>query len=464
MPLESVIRGHKMHTRMFRNGSAMILCMILLVVLSTLAVGLASMANGNLQIAANQQTANEAFANAESGLEVMRYWLARVKMPSSTPPADYFKTIIDAVASDLQASGVTNFEVNKDGSIPPVALHEDGQVFYGQWQAHPGDANVVQVRAVGVSGTVSRAIAVQFYVEPYRFPIFNYGVATKGALRFPRNPTLTGSTENWEADIYIDSPGDLLALQVGGNANFDGDIDIGNPLATVDFGGDVQIGGDGGQAAIDNHITVGADRVEFPVPDLSGFPQYATGPVLDPNTDLSNSMTLVNAVIPAGRNPTFLGNIIIQGILLIEQPNIVTFTRNVQLQGLIVADGDAQNPGTNSITFCGNFASSDYPADAKFDAVRQEVGSSILAPGFGVSFVGNFASVNGVMAASSLYFASNASAVVKGTMISYSPDATVVDGNISMDFDRADAVEIPAGFDLLRVLNYDADSYTVEFQ
>jgi hypothetical protein len=185
--------------------------------------------------------------------------------------------------------------------------------------------------------------------------------------------------------------------------------------------------------------------------------------VITPTTNVGNNMTLVNATIQAGTNPTFLGNITIQGILFIEFPNIVTFSRNVSLQGLIVADGDAQNPGASQIRFAGNFASGGYPNGAQFDALRQEIGSSILAPGFAVSFTGNFSSVNGVLAASSLYFSGNASAIVKGTMISYSPDATMVEGNISMDFDRADAVEIPAGFDLFRVLRYNRASYTLVY-
>jgi hypothetical protein len=174
-------------------------------------------------------------------------------------------------------------------------------------------------------------------------------------------------------------------------------------------------------------------------------------------------MTLANATIRAGTNPTFLGNVILQGILFIESPNIVTFTRNVALQGLIVAEGDALNPGTNKISFQGNFASGAYPPGPQFDAIRTQTGSSILVPGFGVSFTGNFSSVNGVLAANDLYFSGNASAVVKGTMISYSQNATYVDGNIAMNFDRAAITEIPAGFDLLRVLEYDPTSYAMAF-
>jgi hypothetical protein len=162
-------------------------------------------------------------------------------------------------------------------------------------------------------------------------------------------------------------------------------------------------------------------------------------------------------------NPTFTGSVTIQGILFVEQPNVVTFSKNVQLQGLIVADTQPTATGASAINFEGNFASGPYPSGSEFDAIRQEQGSSIIAPDFDVSFTGNFASVNGVMAAGSMSFSANASAIVKGTMISYSDNPTVVDGNISMSFDRAAMVEIPAGFDLLRVLEYRPTSYAMVF-
>ena len=453
-----------MTSRAFREGSALITCTIFLVIFTALAVGMATMSGANLQIADNQRQANSAFASAESGLEVVRYWVDRIRMPSSTPVADYLSTAISHLQTELAANGIENLHINSDGSIPTVVIHAPaGQSFSGQINVDPTDPAVLRLLVVGASHDAARTIRVDFRIEPYRFPIFNYGIATKGALQFPQNPTLTGAAQNWEADIYVESAGSITAVQVGGNTNFDGNIDIGNPLATVDFQGAVQIAGEYGQDAIDNHVTIGADPVEFPVPQTALFQKYATGPVIGPTTSLSNSMTLTNAFIQAGTNPAFLGNITIQGILFIQSPNIVRFTRNVSQQGIIVATGDVLNPGTNRIGFEGNFASGPYPAGAQFDALRSEIGSSILAPGFGVSFTGNFSSVNGVLAASSLYFSGNASATVKGTMISYSRDATRVEGNISMNFDRAQMVEIPAGFDLLRVLTYVPASYAVVF-
>ncbi|MBP7052873.1 MAG: hypothetical protein KBE65_17840 [Phycisphaerae bacterium] len=438
--------------------------MIVLVVVSAMAVALASVSAANLQVSRNYQRTHQAFANAESGLEVSRYWLDRVRVPSSTPPSQYLSSVIADVQSDLQENAITNFPVSSSGSIGPVTLQSaTAQVFTGTWSTTTNNPAILRVAATGASGIASRTVAVQFNIEPYRFPIFNYGIATKGAIRFPQNPTITGATQNWEADVYVESSGSLVALEVGGNANFDGDIDIGNPSANVSFGGDVQIAGDLGQTAIDEHVTIGADPVEFPVADTARFRPYATGPVIDSTTSLAGGMTLTNATIRAGTNPTFLGNVIIQGVLLIETPNIVRFTQNVAMAGVIVADGNTVGSGTNRISFERNFESGPYPLDPQFDAIRNEQGSSILAPSCDVSFTGNFASVNGVIAAGSLYFSANASATVKGTIISYSDSPTYVEGNISLDFDRAGAVEIPAGFDLLRVLVYDPTSYAMVF-
>ncbi len=452
-----------MRTRTFRNGSALITCTIVLVVVSALAVSLAAISGANLQVADNQQEANRAFASAESGLEVMRYWLGRVKIPSTTPPEDYLSTIIAAVRSDLETNSITNFTVNTDGSIPTVTLNStSGQTFMGQCSSVSSDPTIVKITVAGASGAMSRTITVDFSIEPYRFPIFDYGIAIKGGLEFPNNPTLTGATQNWEADIYIESAGSALALEVGGNANFDGDIDIGNPLASVDFAGAVQIAGEYGATAIANHVNVGADPVEFPIPDTAQFQDYATGGNLDPSVLTAPGTTLVNTVIPPGMNPTFEGNVRIQGVLFINAPNIVTFAGNVDLQGLIVFNGSA---GPSEIEFAGNFASSPCPPGVIADGSVLE-GSCILAPHADLSFTGNFSAIEGVIAADSVYFSANASAAVKGTVISYStdPDENArVEGNVSLNFDRAAMVEIPAGFDLLRVLIYHPNSYALAF-
>ena len=113
-----------------RRGAVLIVSMIFVLVFSALAVAMAAISGVNSQIATNQHKVDFAFASAESGLEVQRYWLTPVTMPSSTSPSDYFSTIVDTVRSDLDANGISNITLYHDGSIDSVALDSfTGQTF-----------------------------------------------------------------------------------------------------------------------------------------------------------------------------------------------------------------------------------------------------------------------------------------------------------------------------------------------
>jgi len=447
--------------RLNRRGAVLIISMIFVLIFSALAVSMATLSGTNVQLASNQHKVGYAFASTESGQEAMRYWLNRVEIASSTPPSNYFGTLVGILQNDLAANNITNVTVFNDGSIPPVELDSaNRQKFEGELLIDANNLNILQVYATGGGSEITRTIKVNYDIEPYEYPIFDFGLATKGPVHFLGNPTVTGINTNSEADIFIDSQNNNLAMLVTGNTNFDGNISIGNSTANADFWGAVQIGGDTGQTAIDNHVTIGVETPEFPVPDTQHFQQYATGNVIDSSTDITNSMTLTNAKIEAGTNPNFEGNITIEGILYIEQPNTVIFERNVALNGMIVGDGDAySDPVTNSISFCGNFAANPYPAGIEFDAIRSETGSSIVAPGFAASFSGNFAALGGVMAVSGVHFSGNVNAVVKGTILNYSESPTVIEGNSTMNFDRSDNIKVPAGFDTHRILTYNPASY-----
>jgi len=450
----------KKSAQLNQRGAVLIISIIFVLIFSALAVSMATLSGTNVQLASNQQKVDSALASTESGQEALRYWLTNVKIPSSTPPSDYFGAIVSTLQYDLDANSISNITVYNDGSIPPVALHSaSGQSFEGEILIDANDLNILQVYTTGGSGQITRTIRVHYNIEPYEYPIFDFGLATKGPVHFLGNPTIRGVNSYSEADIFIESGNTNLAMLVTGNTNFDGDISIGNATANADFWGDVKIGGDQGQTAIDNHIHTGVESPEFPLPDTQHFVQYATGNIIDSSTDTSHHMTLTNAKIEAGTNPTFEGNIIIEGILYIEQPNIVTFERNVALNGMIVGDGDAYNPGTNSISFCGNFAANPYPPGAEFDAIRSETGSSIVAPGFSASFSGNFAALGGVMAVSGAHFSGNVNAMVKGTILNYSDNPTTVMGNATLNFDRSDNIKVPAGFDTHRILTYNPASY-----
>lgn len=449
--------------RQERAGVALVISMIFVLIFSALGISMATLSGNNIQLAANHHDLNAAVVAAQSGQEVMRYWMSRLLISSSTPEEQYFSTIIAAFQQDLKDNSVTGLTVDSEGGIPTVVLDAAAGVsFEGELTIDAAQPTILVVSVTGHSGPTSRTITTTYNIRPYEFPIFNFGLATKGPLDFPGNPAIAAVNSAWEADIFVDSPASAVAVQVIGNTNFDGEVNVGNASSNVDFQGDVQIAGESGQPAIDNHVHIGVDSPEFPVPDTGRFEQYAIGDTVDSSTDVSGGITLVNARIKGGTNPVFDGSVTIQGILFIESPNKVTFTRNVALQGLIVADGDVHNPdpGSNSIDILGNFASQPYPDGMEFDAIRQEEGSSIIAPGFFTTFAGNFSTLEGVVAVSGAHFAGNMNAQIKGTIINYSNSSTVVEGNASMNFDRVDSVKIPAGFDLYRELDYEPSSYS----
>ena len=442
------------------QGAVLIISLIFVIIFSALAVSMATMSGTNVQLASNQHKVGCALASSESGLEAMKYWLNRVAFPSSTSPSNYLNTIVNNLQVDLTTNNITNITVQNDGTIPTVPLNSaTGQGFECELKVDPNNTNILQLTSIG-GADITRTIQVQYDIEPYEYPIFNYGLATRGPLVFLGNPTVNGVNSNNEADIFIESSNNNIAMVVTGNLNFDGDITIANSLANVDLQGAVQIAGDTGQTAIDNHINIGAGTPQFPVPDIQHFEQYATGAVIDSSTDTTNSMTLTNMKIEAGTNPVFEGNIIMEGILYIEQPNVVIFEGNVDSRGMIVAEGDPNCAGpNNSISFLGNFATNPVPAGSEFDAIRQEEGSSILAPASSVEFAGNFAAINGVMAVSGAHFSGNVNAIVEGTIVNYSDNPTVIEGNSTLNFDRSNNITVPAGFDTHRVLSYDPTSY-----
>lgn len=278
--------------RQRRTGAALIIAMVFVVIFSALGISMVTMSGTNVQIADNHHNLNAALTTAQSGQEVVRYCLSRVLISSVTPTNQYLSEIVTAVQTDLSDNGISAVVLGNGGSITPTVLDSaSGRNFDAQLLVDPNQPTVLQVRVTGYSGEASRTITTSYNIQPYEFPIFNFGLATKGPLNFPGNPTIVAANEAWEADVFVESSGNPVAVYVGGNLNFDGEVNIGNSSSNVDFVGDVQIAGDTGQTAIDNHVSIGMDSPEFPVPDTTRFLQYATGQVVDSSTNLSKGIT-----------------------------------------------------------------------------------------------------------------------------------------------------------------------------
>jgi cytoskeletal protein CcmA (bactofilin family) len=447
-----------------RNGMALLVSLVFLATFTAWSVSVYTTSTINAQIAHNQRRANGARANAESGLDIIRYWLQHICISGTTAPADRFALMAGYLQTDLAANGVSNVCPSYDGSqvtIPNVALDSSaGQSFSAVIQ--PVGTDTLQADVTGYCGTLRRTIRVNYGFGTRVNTVFDFGVATRGPLHLAGNIELEGTNVSVESSVYIES-NDLIALSIIGNSHIAGDVSITNPNATAQLqGGKASIGGETGEAAIKNHVFTGVPPTEFPTPNPNHFEHYVTS-TINSSTNTTTNATYENAKIVAGTNPVFSGNVIFNGVVFIETPNVVTFTGNTTITGLIVGDGDTQdNSGTNKIIFLGNVESqsvSNLPDLTQFAGLKDEKGTFVLAPGFAVSLGGSFSTLNGAIAGNGIEFFGNAGGTIQGSIINYSDDQMTFSGNSDLHFNRSGTVKVPAGFAPEIILRYDASSY-----
>jgi len=447
------------------RGTAFVISMIFVLVFSTLAVSMAAFSGTNLQISENQRKDDCARACAESGIEIIRFWLSRFSVVGTTDAGEVFYNLGSpssptSLPSDLTACDITNITTSYDGSritIPSVTLDsEGGQSFSAEITQY--DADTLQMEVTGTYKGISRTIRGNYDFSVRRNTVFDYGVATKGPLHLAGNIELEGVNVSVESDVYIVSENDNLALEVIGNSSIAGDVHIWNPVATVDLqGGQASVGGETVPEAYD-HVINGIDEVEFPAPNPDYFEHYAVNDINYPSTET----VFDNIRIPANTNPSFSGGTVITGVVFIETPNVVTFTGNVTITGIIVGDGDVtDDSGTNRIDFLGTVDStsvSELPEE--YGDLREETGTFLMAPGFSTSFGGTFDTINGAIAANGIEFYGNAGGIIEGSVLNYSDTPMELSGNNDLFFNRSADTEIPVGFEPDIVLRYNPATYS----
>ena len=437
-----------------RKGIALIMAMIFIAVFSTLSVVMVTTSSANMQTAANHGRSNRAYENALSGLEYTRYWLDRVNMPYYVVPADRFNTVLSEVYTDILPRTGIVLDITKDEDDNPIAFSisdfdiSTGNTFTATVNK-TANLGIIQVCVTGSANSLDRSVSIDYEIRTRLHNVFDFGVATRGPLNLSGNIELNGTNVAVEADVYIESMTEDDALSIIGNSQIAGDVQLANPDGSVYLqGGQAGIGGETGADAIDNHVTTGVDPVEFPVPVPTYFEQYIENTFDAALEDITTDNTYRNIRIPAGTNPNFTGNTIIEGIIYIETPNVVTFAGNADIRGLIVGEGDVNdNSGTNQIIFQGDVASS--PVDTlpeDFGALRDETGTFLLAPGFSTGFGGSFDTLNGAIASNGINFFGNAGGTISGSVLNYSDTPMELSGNSDLFFNRTADTEIPAGF------------------
>jgi hypothetical protein len=445
-----------------QRGIVLILTMILLVVFASLALSMTTLSDMNLQMADNQRAGACARYAAESGVEVLRYWLSQMTLSGNLDPDDYLAAVHSFLLTDCDLPALPAL-AGSDITLPMISLDSSSQQTFSAVLAL-ADADTLQLTVTGQYEGITRKIQSDYNFDRRANSVFNFGVASRGPLSISGNILMSGATIAVESNAYIESFSDIQALSIIGNSQIGGDVSICNSLAVVDLqGGKAGIGGETGQTAIDEHVELGVPPVEFPEPLTKMYDSYTIANVMDATTDTSADASYDNLRIPAGLNPHFSGDVTLRGVIFVETPNVVTFSGNVDMTAIIVGDGDlTDNSGTNQINITGNVTSSpvsDLPDEAKFDGLHDEIGTFIMAPGFAVSMGGSFATVSGSIAGNGISFFGNAGGTINGSVLNYSDTPMELSGNSDLIFNRSGLVGIPAGFLPYVVLYYDASSY-----
>ncbi len=438
-----------------QSGIALVIVLIFITIFSSLSVCMFSMSANNIIAVENVHQSSAARSCAESGLETIRYYASKVTLPGTTDESERF----DAFAASMQThlNGIFNVSYDAGAQLLTIGSSQNlirlsdvsSQGFYAK--ITPDGTDGITIHATGTSEAIKRTIAVGFSYGQKYASVFDYGVATKGPILL-KSLSLAGVNAAGESNVYIESLDTTAALDIQ-NAQLAGDVSIANPYASVSMsGGQSSIGGETGVTAVENHVETGVPVTEFPVPDPTIFEQYVDGVTINSSTDknfFKQNEVLENVRIAANTDPKFTGHVQIVGVLYIESPNVVDFGGNCDITGVIVAEGDyADNSGDNVLSFRGNVSSESVaalPEEARYDGLREETGTCILAPGFALSFGGSFDTLNGCIVANGVVFFGSAGGEIGGSILNYSDEEMQLTGG-DITFNRSGILDTPAGF------------------
>lgn len=427
-----------------RRGAAYVLAVILLALFASLAAAMAAATNSNVRLSKNLTDVMRARLAAESGLSFAIRQVSALSLPSSTTTANVIANL--AVALGARLNGTANLAgalVASGASVvnvPSIAT-DDGVFTLSIVQNADG---TLTLRSLGLCHNFRRTVAMDLALSPgHPNSAFNYGIASRGVISIGGSAQIRGKTD---ASIVSTAAGPMT-VTVSGNAVIDGDISSVGPQTTVVIEGSPTIAGSQDPNVIATHVHFGVEPPAFPEVDTSIFSSLTTT-VIDTNTGWHNP-EYNNVLIKAGTNPNFSGDVTLNGVVFIEVPNNVSFTSKVTLNGLVATEQKAgASIDTCKLSFGGQVEAFGVEAltGSEFDAVKALTGTFIVAPGFDVSFAGQFTTINGTIAADRLTFSGQASGTVKGSVVGLADNPSSILGTVDIYIDRSGSSGGSAGF------------------
>ena len=446
------------------SGMAAVLALMFLVILASLAVAMANSSFLELRQGNNCADGTTARMSAESGLTYMVLRLQDFRVPPNTQPADFFTQLKACVTTRMRNTNASVITTPTGFAVTTINLSDLS--FSHTFTLLNQTPLACRMVVTGLRGRAVRHVAVTLVCVPKREPVFDYGVASKGRITITGSASLVGKTSADEASILstLEEP---MAIEAGGHADVSGDLYVTD--ADIDSvllkGNGLSIGGSSDNRDImANHVFLGTQDPGFPDVNTDPLAPLATHTV-DKATDFNGTKTFTNIRIKAGTNPSFGAGTVINGIVYVEAPNVVTFTGNATVNGFIATQSaPASQFSSCQIEFKGQASVpgvSALPNTPEFAAVKAADGTAIVAPGFGLTFRGTTNSINGVIAADQLSFLGNAniSGDMTGTILGLKNLDLTLSGNTTIQINRQDSTVVPAGFNHSQGLSVLSASY-----
>ena len=448
-----------------RNGSALVMTVILMAFLLTLSLTLSQLSVAEIQHSDSQAIGEKAHDIAGSGLGFMTFIFRRCYLSSSTNGTNVlsrFSTELTDQLEDQSEMDGTPSVVGSTVLIPAISL--GGGSFTTTLTYIDADPMELQMQVTGTFDGTSRTVQRTFRGKTVTSGVFQYGIATPGTVSVGGSALMAGYTpdQDWAATILSCSD-EVIAIEVGGSAVITGDLYVTGVDNINLSGGGLSVGGETDiDTILDDHCHFSVDPPEWPTINIQPFIDAMNNPVtITPDMrsqDYPEEFT--NIIIEANTNPT-ISKTEINGVLYIKAPNKVKFSGNVVINGVIITeDKEGESLEDCSIEFVGNCdfpgvgvlpdtsTDPDTSVVTNFTALKELTGTIVLAPGFKVNFSGTSNTASGVMAADQLSFTGNSdlSGDMFGTVLSLTDAPLILTGSTELRFNRPDGSVDPAGF------------------
>jgi len=281
---------------------------------------------------------------------------------------------------------------------------------------------IVTVNGTTGTGSVVKAVQLQYQKAANAGAILDYGVASAGTVATAGATYIQGATDPTKGSVLSADMTNTTPITLAGKA-VSGDVSIVNPAGSITVASGTSVGQTTDPTKIPGHLHTGVPAPTFPWIDTTPFSTYATNTWTLGSGTISGGQTLTNVTIPPNTNPTFTGNVTINGVLNIQSPNSVKFRGNATVNGVIVTDtAGSYNATQNQINFSGSVVATPLSAlptsNPAYDPnLVKLTGSFLLAPNYALSMAGDFGTIGGSIVAGTVKMSGNATGTVQGSVI-----------------------------------------------